>query len=76
MPMSAQQLQALKDVADVIIELVKAKEPHGLPSGELYAVMMSQGWSLLAYQTFMEMLVAAGKLTVSNHLYKLPKVTK
>lgn len=61
-------LEALLGVADTICELVKAKGSLGMPSGDLYAILMGY-MSLEAYQKLMSAIVQAGRLRYNYHCY-------
>ena len=68
--MTQQQQQALKMIADAIVDSVKAAGPLGAPAGTLYADLMAQGCTLDQFEKLMGALVAIGKLTKNGHLYK------
>ena len=64
-----QAAEAIRAMADAIVEAVKVAGPMGAPGGTLYAAMMAHGLTLSQYQQFMSALVAAGKLTKRGELY-------
>jgi hypothetical protein len=59
----------LKVICDTIVEAVKAGGPLGVPGGTLYAALMVHGCTLQQFETFMDVLVSAGKLTRRGDLY-------
>lgn len=64
--MTTPQIEALKKIMVAIHETVK-EEPHGAPSGHVYAALMG----IMSYETY-EMIINAmiknGKLERKNHL--------
>jgi hypothetical protein len=61
--MTVEQIKALKDVADAVIEVVRTTQgTFGTPGGHLYAAMMAHGCTIGMYQQIMDGLVKAGKL--------------
>jgi hypothetical protein len=67
--MTVEQLKALKQIADAIIESVKAAGPLGAPGGTIYAALMAHGCTLNQYEQIMAGLVRAGKLRKSGECY-------
>jgi len=67
--MTTQQIQAIKLVADAVIESVKAAGPLGAPGGVIYAGLMAFGCTLQQYESIMSALVQAGKLMRKGQLY-------
>lgn len=63
--------EALKAVADAIIDTVRAAGPQGVPAGHMYAVFMNIGWSLEQFEQIMSGLVLAGKLRKDGLIYRL-----
>lgn len=63
------QVEALRALADSIIEAVKAAGPSGAPAGPLYAALMACGMTLDQFETIMNVLVRVGKLRKSGLLY-------
>ncbi len=64
---SKEQIQAFLDLVESIMDLIKAKGAMGLPSGELYAVLMGS-LTLDQYNKLIAMLVKANRITQSNYL--------
>ena len=67
--MTAQQQQALKEICDALVDLVKAAGPLGAPAGHLYATLMALGCSLEQFESLMGALVKVGKLRKRGNLY-------
>jgi len=67
--MTVQQMLALKQVADAIIESVKECGSSGAPAGPMYAALMSRGCTLEQFEQIMSGLVKAGKLRKSGNIY-------
>jgi hypothetical protein len=61
--------EALKALADAIIEVVRTAGPLGAPGGHLYAAMMAHGITLQQYEQIMSGLVQAGKLRKQGECY-------
>jgi hypothetical protein len=59
-----QALDALDEILDAMTTVVATT--GGIPSGELYAVMMDKV-DLNTYQKLVDMLVRANRVKVSNH---------
>ena len=66
--MNEQQLKALKQILDAILEAVAAC-PMGAPAGPMYASLMSQVCTLNQFESIMGGLVRAGKLRQQGDLY-------
>ena len=67
--MTHRQIQAIKMVADAVIEAVQAAGSFGAPGGVIYAGLMAFGCTLQQYESIMSALVQAGKLTRKGQLY-------
>ena len=68
--MSTQEERAaVLQVANAVIEAVKAAGDQGAPGGVIYAALMAQGCSLEQYEVLMGTLVSVGKLRKSGQLY-------
>ena len=65
--MTTQQLNAIRLVCNAIIESVKLAGPMGVGSGVVYSALLSTGISLSQYQSLIDGLVRAGKITNDNH---------
>jgi len=52
---------AVKEISDLVVELVDAAGPTGKPLGHLYAVLMGH-LSLDQFNTFVAALIATGRL--------------
>lgn len=63
------QFRTMVALADVMVEFIKA-HPHGMPNGELYALVMPTGITLENYQFLLNLLKEAGRITESNFLLK------
>lgn len=70
--MTEQQAHALRQVADAIIEAVKAAGPLGAPGGPLYAALMTAGCTLHQFEQIMGALVRVGKLSKRGDCYFIP----
>jgi len=66
---SDQKTQALKMIADAVIESVKAAGKQGAPGGPIYAALMVYGVSFEQFQNLMDALIRIGKLRKSGNLY-------
>lgn len=66
----AQQTQneAIRRIADAIVESVREAGELGAPSGIVYAALMSYGMSLDTYHQFIGVLVKLGKLRQEGDL--------
>ncbi len=64
-----EQYRLVKQVADSIIESVKACGKDGAPGGILYSALMTQGCTIHQFNSLMGGLCAAGKLRKSGDLY-------
>jgi hypothetical protein len=56
--------QTIRAIADTI------QEVQEIPSGKLYAMLMSHGLTILQYEKIIGILQRAGLITVKNHLIK------
>jgi hypothetical protein len=65
------QIQAIRMLADAIVDAVKAAGPMGAPGGVIYAALMAHGLTLSQYDQLMSGLVQVGKLTRHGDLYKV-----
>lgn len=59
--------QALKLICDGIIESLKTN-PAGTPEGSLYAVMMSQGCTIVQFRAIIGALIDAGMIRKQGNL--------
>lgn len=69
--LTSQQFAAIRAIADAIEDAVKAAGSMGAPGGVLYAALMAHGISLAQFQSLMDAMVGAGRLTRSGHLYRV-----
>ncbi len=69
--MTNEQITALRQLADAIIEAVKAAGPLGAPGGVMYAALMAQGCTLHQFEQIMSGMVRAGKLTKRGDCYHI-----
>lgn len=60
-------------IADAIVEVVQAAEPHGAPGGVLYAALMPFGCTLHQFETIMRVLISIGRLRKAGELYFVPE---
>jgi len=68
--MDKQQQAAIILAVDCILDAAKAAEPLGAPSGVIYAALMAHGMRLATYESLVNALVRAGRITVENHLIR------
>lgn len=62
------QNQAIRAIADAIVESVKEAGELGAPSGIVYAALMTYGMNLDTYHQFIGVLVKLGKLRQQGDL--------
>ena len=68
--MNKQQIALLRQIAQAILEAVKAADINiGAPGGVLYAAMMINSCSLNQFEQIMDGMVRAGWLTKSGDCY-------
>lgn len=67
--MTTEQAQALRTIAGIIVDAVRAAGALGAPGGHIYAALMAHGCSLHQYQQIMSGLVRAGVLRQSGDCY-------
>lgn len=60
-------MRAVREVMDILSDIIAAHGQLGVPSGHLYAMVMSK-MSLNTYQMFIDALEGAGKIRISNHV--------
>jgi hypothetical protein len=65
--MTTQQISAIREVCNAIVEAVELAGPMGVGSGIVYSALMSTGISLNQYQQLIAGLVRMGKITNDNH---------
>ena len=61
--------EAVRQIADAVVESVRVAGDQGAPGGMLYAALMAHGASFSQYQSLMGALVRAGKVTRRGDLY-------
>ena len=66
---TSEQRAAVLQVADAVIQAVKAAGSTGAPGGIIYAALMAQGCSLEQYEVLTRTLVNVGMLRKSGQLY-------
>src|ERR1700676_465190 len=66
--MTPDQIKAVREIASVFIEAVKAGGTLGAPAGVMYAAVMDK-LTLNQFQSIMATLVRAGKVRQSGNLY-------
>ena len=59
----------LKPVFDTVQEIVTDAGSQGIPSGHLYAMLMTY-MDLQTYQTMIGLMVKAGGVTLQNHVLR------
>jgi len=61
----------LSKIKDIVVEVIdESTSPFGVPSGHIYAALMTTGLSLGAYQQLMSHLVREGRIRgPENHCY-------
>ena len=69
--MTIEQLQAIRQIADAIVDMVAQSGPLGAPGGHIYATLMGAGCSLHQYEQLMSGLVRAGKLRKQGECYHI-----
>ena len=57
----------LKPFLDLVQEIIKEAGSQGIPSGHLYAMLMTY-MDLQTYQTMIGLMVKAGGVTLQNHV--------
>lgn len=67
--MTQDQINALRRIADAIIQACQESGPLGAPGGHIYAALMVQGCTLHQYEQIMAGLVRAGMLSRSGDCY-------
>lgn len=72
MPATPEQIQAIRAIANVLLETVQEMGEQGAPSGPMYAAVMHR-LSLDQYTHFMDGLVKAGHLRQDGHVYYFVK---
>lgn len=65
-PPTQEQVQAAFDVFKTMFDLIKAS-PNGIPSGELYAIVMGV-MSIDQYNHLIQIGIDAGRIRNENHL--------
>jgi hypothetical protein len=66
-----QAVQAITAVANIIEDTAREAGPLGVPSGVVYAALMSAGIDLNTYQAILSAMAEAGRITVSADLIKV-----
>jgi len=69
--LSAEQQSALSLAVSLILDAAKEAGPLGAPSGVVYAALSAHGMTLLSYQSIINALTRANKITVENHCISL-----
>lgn len=60
----------LKPVLDAVTEVIAAKGDEGLPSGHLYAMLLSE-MNLDTYNSMIALLCSTGKVTLNSHVLRV-----
>lgn len=66
MTTTAQAIEAIRTLADTIVEVAQTAGPNGYPSGHLYAHLNGYGCSLDTYQKIIGALVQSGRIDLRN----------
>jgi len=67
--MTPEQAQALRQIADAIVQTVQESGSVGAPGGVMYAALMAHGCTLNQFEQIMGVLVRVGKLTKRGDCY-------
>lgn len=67
--MTPEQRKTAIELLDAIHAYIVAAGPMGVPSGELYALLMGK-IDIHVYQSLIGALEGAGKVTIKNHLIR------
>jgi hypothetical protein len=70
--MTQAQIQALRMIADAIVEAVRAAGTTGAPGGVIYAALMAHGCTYNQFTSLMSGMVKANLLRREGDLYFLP----
>jgi hypothetical protein len=62
--------EAIRVLADIIEESAREAGPAGVPSGHIYAALMSVGVSLATYQAILGVMQKAGRITLENNVIR------
>jgi len=73
--MTTEQIEALKALADAIIESVRAAGPLGAPGGHLYAALMTYGIDLNQFNQIMSGLCRVGVLRKQGECYHIARIS-
>lgn len=65
----AEARQFLIEVANAVVDTVKASGPHGAPGGHIYAALMPLGCRLEHFEAIMSALVSSGKVVKRGQCY-------
>jgi hypothetical protein len=65
----------MQAVLSAIMDAVAAAGPCGAPGGIIYAALFAQGCTLNQFQTIMDALVRAGKVTRDGECYHIATPT-
>lgn len=63
---NAETIKAMLQVCDIIEETAREAGPLGAPSGMVYMALNSKGCSLDTYNTIIQAMTSAGRITVSG----------
>lgn len=66
-----ERASALALLLNALVEAVAAGGAEGVPGGTLYAALMQQGCSLQQFDSFMSILVDAGRVRKDGHVYRV-----
>lgn len=68
-----EQMNAMIEACNALVEAVEASEPNGVPSGHLYGAVMGL-LPLSVYQMLVDVLVRSNRLVLKNHTLRLGTV--
>lgn len=73
---AAARAKALLEVFEAVVDAIDDCGQTGMPSGVLYAHLMTKGCTLPQFEHMMEILVASGRIRKVGHVFFGPSHTK
>ncbi len=67
-PATTEQVKAIHQLLDVVMDTIRDAGKEGVPSGHLYAALMVIGMSYQTYTEMVDTLVTVGKVRCRNHV--------
>jgi hypothetical protein len=67
--LTPQQIAALRQIADAIVDTVRETGSRGAPGGLLYIALSERGCTLRQFENLMSALIAAGRLRQDGQVY-------